>query len=427
MLARSPVRHRKMRFVDLAAPNLRAAHRIAGGVQRRAQRGSAAGTERRQLAPARARSRSRASAHRHRESSVRRGALRRASLRARGRRRRLWPARARRPGARGGAVERDHHSRLNGARRPRRRTCAWVTRRPRAAASVWNQSIAPCSAWDCARPPACALLVRASPRRRASACAARGSVSQRGSPARGASGTGVGAGAALRRSSAAARRGWVHLRRRGRGPPRVKSRPAPLLPRELGGSARAATVPERELRDRIDVDIRDGRALVPGRVGARGAQHREVCAHALDARGVAERRDARARGRRAESPRAGSGPLAARAQCALWRMLRDEGGRIALVASRAVTIRARSGGSIVAVAVTDRPKRSVSWGAARPRRVHGADHTKRAACACETPSRSTTFWPLAAASSSRSTRASGKRFTSSTYSTPPFARASRPG
>jgi hypothetical protein len=53
--------------------------------------------------------------------------------------------------------------------------------------------------------------------------------------------------------------------------------------------------------------------------------------------------------------------------------------------------------------------------------------TKRAACCCEMPSRSTVFTPLAATSSKASTSASGSRLTSSTYSTPLWARASRPG
>ena len=53
--------------------------------------------------------------------------------------------------------------------------------------------------------------------------------------------------------------------------------------------------------------------------------------------------------------------------------------------------------------------------------------TNRAACSTETPSRSTVERPIAAASSSRSTRWSCSRLTSSTYRIPRWARASRPG
>lgn len=52
---------------------------------------------------------------------------------------------------------------------------------------------------------------------------------------------------------------------------------------------------------------------------------------------------------------------------------------------------------------------------------------KRAACRTETPSRSTYEAPIAAASSSRSTKWSWSRLTSSTYSTPRCASASSPG
>ncbi|KWV86507.1 hypothetical protein PFLmoz3_03940 [Pseudomonas fluorescens] len=53
--------------------------------------------------------------------------------------------------------------------------------------------------------------------------------------------------------------------------------------------------------------------------------------------------------------------------------------------------------------------------------------TKRAAWRWEIPSRSIKLVPLAATSSSRSTKWSASRLTSSTYNTPPSALANTPG
>ena len=97
-------------------------------------------------------------------------------------------------------------------------------------------------------------------------------------------------------------------------------------------------------------------------------------------------------------------------------------------ASRVRKISSRCCGSNGLPSATDRPKRSSSWGRSSPSSGFIVPTSaKRAACCCEMPSRSTVLMPLAATSSSASTSASGSKLTSSTYSTPLWARATRPG
>ncbi len=97
-------------------------------------------------------------------------------------------------------------------------------------------------------------------------------------------------------------------------------------------------------------------------------------------------------------------------------------------ASRRRTASARSSGSSLLATSTDRPKRSRSWGRRSPSSGFIEPiSTNRLGWDSEMPSRSMRFTPLAATSRSTSTRWSGRRFTSSTYSTPPSAAASRPG
>mmetsp|Transcript_20844 Transcript_20844/g.58074 ORF Transcript_20844/g.58074 Transcript_20844/m.58074 type:complete len:250 (-) Transcript_20844:550-1299(-) len=77
---------------------------------------------------------------------------------------------------------------------------------------------------------------------------------------------------------------------------------------------------------------------------------------------------------------------------------------------------------------TDRPNRSSSCGRSSPScGLPEPIMIKRAGCTMEMPSRSTVLTPLAALSSTTSTRPSSSRFTSSTYRMPRFARASKPG
>ncbi len=77
---------------------------------------------------------------------------------------------------------------------------------------------------------------------------------------------------------------------------------------------------------------------------------------------------------------------------------------------------------------TVRPNRSSNCGRSSPSSGFMVPiRTNLASCECDMPSRSTCTRPIAAASSSTSTRWSCRRLTSSTYSTPPCARASRPG
>src|SRR6267378_2134607 len=76
---------------------------------------------------------------------------------------------------------------------------------------------------------------------------------------------------------------------------------------------------------------------------------------------------------------------------------------------------------------TQSPKRSTNCGRSSPSSGFIVPtKTNRAASPAETPSRSTVTQPPAAASNRRSTMWSGSRLTSSTYKTPPSARASRP-
>ncbi len=92
------------------------------------------------------------------------------------------------------------------------------------------------------------------------------------------------------------------------------------------------------------------------------------------------------------------------------------------------TISARCWGSVGALTSTESPKRSSSCGRSSPSSgFMEPTRTKRAACEWDTPSRPTQLTPEAATSSSTSTTGSGRRLTSSTYRTPPFAAASRPG
>ena len=89
---------------------------------------------------------------------------------------------------------------------------------------------------------------------------------------------------------------------------------------------------------------------------------------------------------------------------------------------------ARTSTSREACTSTVSPNRSSSCGRSSPSSGFMVPiSTKRASWLCETPSRSMCTRPIAAASSSTSTRWSCSRLTSSTYSTPPCARASRPG
>ena len=97
-------------------------------------------------------------------------------------------------------------------------------------------------------------------------------------------------------------------------------------------------------------------------------------------------------------------------------------------ARRRATASALASGPVSAVTSTHRPNRSRSCGRSSPSSGFiDPTRTKRLSCTCETPSRSTLFTPLAATSRSRSTRWSGRRFTSSTYRTPPWAACSSPG
>ena len=100
-------------------------------------------------------------------------------------------------------------------------------------------------------------------------------------------------------------------------------------------------------------------------------------------------------------------------------------------ASKAIrrrTTSTRSAGSRGAATSTVSPNRSSSCGRSSPSSGFMVPtSTNRAACSTETPSRSTVDRPIAAASSSRSTRWSCSRLTSSTYRIPRWARASRPG
>ena len=97
-------------------------------------------------------------------------------------------------------------------------------------------------------------------------------------------------------------------------------------------------------------------------------------------------------------------------------------------ARRMRKISSRCWGSSRLPSTTDRPKRSTSWGRSSPSSGFIVPTSaNRAACCCEMPSRSTVLMPLAATSSSASTSASGSKLTSSTYSTPLWARATRPG
>ncbi len=97
-------------------------------------------------------------------------------------------------------------------------------------------------------------------------------------------------------------------------------------------------------------------------------------------------------------------------------------------ASRRRTTSARSSASRVAAISTVRPNRSSNCGRSSPSSGFIVPTSRnRAACRTETPSRSTYERPIAAASSSRSTRWSCSRFTSSMYSTPRCAFANSPG
>ena len=97
-------------------------------------------------------------------------------------------------------------------------------------------------------------------------------------------------------------------------------------------------------------------------------------------------------------------------------------------ASRARMTSARTSTSRDARTSTVSPNRSSSCGRSSPSSGFMVPiRTKRASWLCDTPSRSMCTRPIAAASSSTSTRWSCSRLTSSTYSTPPCARASRPG
>ncbi|CAM4048086.1 hypothetical protein NOMA109596_19320 [Nocardioides marinus] len=97
-------------------------------------------------------------------------------------------------------------------------------------------------------------------------------------------------------------------------------------------------------------------------------------------------------------------------------------------ASRRRTTSTRRAGSRGAATSTDRPNRSSSCGRSSPSSGFMVPtRTKRAGWVTENPSRSTVARPVAAASSSRSTRWSCRRLTSSTYSRPRCALASSPG
>ena len=193
----------------------------------------------------------------------------------------------------------------------------------------------------------------------------------------------------------------------------------------------AAAVRQGELGGGADVFHLDDGPAGPGGVGDRSTGGDQVGAHPVDVERRADLGDLAQRGVGQDDVReAGLGFDDPLGELALRAVVpADEGGRVGLVGqtARASPRRGRRGRGWRRRRRSGRTGRAAAGGARPPRGSSCRRGRNVAGCVTDTPSRSTVARPIAAASSSTSTRWSCRRLTSSTYSSPRCAAASRPG